>query len=112
MESPFHLARKIPGDTWKTVTDAWNGYHSAPSEKVIDSSPLSSLLLDDFDTRERRKGLFHPATVTTGALMLFLQTSCGRRDAWTIRCITTQTPITRQFFWHAKCFEDVPEVRN
>ena len=28
MESPFHLDRKIPGDTWKTVTDAWNGYHS------------------------------------------------------------------------------------
>ena len=30
MESPFHLVCKIPGDTWKTVTDAWNGYHSVP----------------------------------------------------------------------------------
>ena len=29
-ESPFHLARRIPGNSWKTVTDAWNGYHSAP----------------------------------------------------------------------------------
>ena len=29
-ESPFHLARRIPGDTWKTVTDAWNGFHSVP----------------------------------------------------------------------------------
>lgn len=29
-ESPFHLARRVPGQTWKTVTDAWNGYHSAP----------------------------------------------------------------------------------
>ena len=29
-ESPFHLARRIPGDTWKTVTDSWNGYHSVP----------------------------------------------------------------------------------
>ncbi len=29
-ESPFHLARRIPKDTWKTVTDAWNGYHSIP----------------------------------------------------------------------------------
>ena len=28
--SPFHLARKIPKGTWKTVTDAWNGYHSVP----------------------------------------------------------------------------------
>ena len=30
MESPFHLARRIPKDTWKTVTDARNGYHSVP----------------------------------------------------------------------------------
>ena len=29
-ESPFHLARRIPQGTWKTVTDAWNGYHSVP----------------------------------------------------------------------------------
>jgi len=27
-ESPFHLARRILTGTWKTVTDAWNGYHS------------------------------------------------------------------------------------
>ena len=30
MESPLHLARRIPKDTWKTVTDAWNCYHSVP----------------------------------------------------------------------------------
>ena len=29
-ESPFHLARKVPKETWKTVSDAWNGYHSVP----------------------------------------------------------------------------------
>lgn len=29
-EAPFPLARRIPGKTWKTVTDAWNGYHSVP----------------------------------------------------------------------------------
>ena len=29
-ESPFHLARRVPRDTYKTVTDAWNGYHSVP----------------------------------------------------------------------------------
>ncbi len=29
-ESPFTLARRIPRETWKTVTDAWNGYHSVP----------------------------------------------------------------------------------
>ncbi len=29
-ESPFHLVRRIPKNTWKMVTDAWNGYHSIP----------------------------------------------------------------------------------
>ena len=29
-ESPFLLARRVPGGTWKTVSDAWNGYHSVP----------------------------------------------------------------------------------
>ena len=29
-EAPFQLARRIPGKTWKTVMDAWNGYHSVP----------------------------------------------------------------------------------
>ena len=30
VSSPFHLADRIPQNTKKTVTDAWNGYHSVP----------------------------------------------------------------------------------
>ena len=30
VQSPFHLADRIPQHTKKTVTDAWNGYHSVP----------------------------------------------------------------------------------
>ena len=29
-ETPFKLARRVPSNTWKSVTDAWNGYHSVP----------------------------------------------------------------------------------
>lgn len=29
-ETPFQVARRIPRQTWKSVTDAWNGYHSVP----------------------------------------------------------------------------------
>ena len=29
-ETPFKLVRRVPSNTWKTVTDAWNGYHSVP----------------------------------------------------------------------------------
>ena len=28
--TPFHLARRVPKGSWKTVCDAWNGYHSVP----------------------------------------------------------------------------------
>ncbi len=27
-QSPFHQARAVPGNTKKTIFDAWNGYHS------------------------------------------------------------------------------------
>ena len=30
MSSPFELAKGIPPNTWRTVTDAFNGYHSVP----------------------------------------------------------------------------------
>ena len=30
VKPPFLQARSIPRDTWKSVTDAWNGYHSVP----------------------------------------------------------------------------------
>lgn len=32
-ESPIHLARAVPPNTFKTVMDAWNGYHSIPLHK-------------------------------------------------------------------------------
>jgi len=30
VKPPFEQARTIPPNTWKTVTDAWNGFHSVP----------------------------------------------------------------------------------
>ena len=30
VESPFHMAEKVPQNALKTVTDAWNGFHSIP----------------------------------------------------------------------------------
>ena len=29
-ESPFHTARRVPSESWKTVSDAWQSYHSVP----------------------------------------------------------------------------------
>ena len=33
IESPIVVARRVPANTWKTVTDASNGYHSIPLRK-------------------------------------------------------------------------------
>ena len=33
MKPPFELAKGIPPNTWRTVTDAWNGFHSIPLHK-------------------------------------------------------------------------------
>ena len=30
MRSPFELAKGVPEKTWRTVVDAWNGFHSVP----------------------------------------------------------------------------------
>ena len=32
-QSPFHQATLVPSGTKKTITDAWNGYHSVPIQK-------------------------------------------------------------------------------
>lgn len=36
METHFHLAIRIPKDTLKVVTDAWNGYYSVPLHQSND----------------------------------------------------------------------------
>ena len=30
VKSPFQQAKSVPPGTWKSVTDAWNGFHSVP----------------------------------------------------------------------------------
>lgn len=30
MKALFELAKEIPPNTWRSVTDAWNGFHSVP----------------------------------------------------------------------------------
>ena len=47
-KSPFHMARSIPRNTWKTVQDAWNGYHSVsirPEDRHLTTfmSPMGML---------------------------------------------------------------------
>ena len=33
VESPFHIASEVPPNTYRSTTDAWNGYHSVPIKK-------------------------------------------------------------------------------
>ena len=45
-ESPLHLTRRIPSNAWKTVTDAWNGYHSVLLRKyeIVQLSPGGQII--------------------------------------------------------------------
>ena len=81
-ESPFHLARCIPGDTWKTVTDSWNGYHSVPLR-------VSDRCLTTFITpfgrwryAGNRKVSCHLGTATTVVLTLSSRTSSAKNAVW------------------------------
>lgn len=74
-ESPFHLARRIPQGTYKTVTDAWNGFH-------IMLLPQSDKYLTNFITpfggwsyQHTPQGFLSSGMATTEGSMRFLQTS-------------------------------------
>ena len=41
-ESPFYVARRIPKGSWKTVTDAWNGFHGMLLDE--ESRPLTTFI--------------------------------------------------------------------
>ena len=41
-ESPFCVARRIPKGAWKTVTDAWNGFHGMLLDE--ESCPLTTFI--------------------------------------------------------------------
>ena len=68
-ESPFHLARRVPKYTWKTVTDAWNGYHSVPLREA-DTSPLSSPHMVDGGMQEHLKAFCRQEMATIVDLIL------------------------------------------
>ena len=61
-ESPFHIARRIPGHSWKTVSDAWNGYHSVPLHE--NSRHLTTWRVN-FATQESLRVLVLLVTLTT-----------------------------------------------
>jgi len=68
-DTPFKLARRIPKGTFKTVTDAWNGYHGVPLGES-DKHRLS-LRLAGSDILEPLKALYHLVMVTIDDLQLF-----------------------------------------
>jgi len=67
-ESPFHVVRHIPGETWKTVTDAWNGYHLVPSILIPENSRPSSQWKENFNTLDAHKGHVLRVMPSTGAM--------------------------------------------
>ena len=42
---PFRQARTVPPNTWKTKTDAWNGYHSCPLRE--EDQPFTTFITEE-----------------------------------------------------------------
>ena len=55
-ETPFHLARRISHNLWKTVTDVWNGYHIV--QLWEEDRNLTTFITDDA-TPVHQKGFIH-----------------------------------------------------
>ena len=91
-ESPFHLARRVPTNTWKTVTDAWNGYHSVP---LRESDRHLTTFITPFGRWRYKRApqgfLYHQETATIVASMPYSLKLNERNAVSTTLSITTQT---------------------
>ena len=67
MESPFQLAHRLPKDTRKSVTDAWNGNHSVPLHK---SDQQLNTIIGIGVPHKHLRGSFHQETAITTTSML------------------------------------------
>ena len=90
-ETPIQLASRIPGRTWKTVTDACNGYHSVSLRKS--NSHLTTFIapFGRWRYNEPCKNVCHLAMGTLEALMLFWQSLSKRNVALTRLSCTTRS---------------------
>ena len=79
-ESPFQIARRVPGDTWKTVTDAWNGFHGMVLREEDRHLTTFITPLVGGGINVLHKGLFRLEMDTIGSLMLCWQTFREKKD--------------------------------
>ena len=87
-ELPFHIVRRIPQGTWKTVTDAWNSFHGM----LLDESDrhLTTFITPYGRWRYIRapQGFCSSGDITRG-FMKFLQISHKKKDVLTMFAIMT-----------------------
>ena len=77
-ETLFKLVRRIHSNTWKSVTDAWNGYHSVPLHES-DRHLTTLHYLDAGDIQGHHKVFFLREMATIVASPLFCLILCERR---------------------------------
>ena len=90
-ETPFKLARRVPSNTWKSVTDAWNGYHSVP---LRESDRHLTTFITPFGrwryTRHHKVSFLRKmATIVVSPLFCLIL--CERSDVWLTPYFLTRT---------------------
>ena len=99
-KTPNHLTHQIPGRTWKTATDACNGYHKVPLRKptvilyeiLYESQSSFYCLHRTIQYNEHRKIFCHLAIGTIAASMQSWQNMSERNIA-----LTTLSSMTRSW---------------
>ena len=91
-KSPFALARSVPGDSVKTVFDAWNGYHSVPIREEDRHLTMFTTHGVCSDTNAPHKVICQVVTVTIEDLTISQPTCSAMKESLTTACCMTRSP--------------------
>ena len=89
MEHPFKLARHFPSGTWKTVTDAWNGYHSVPLRESDRHLTTFITSCGHWGYTRYPQSFLYSGDGYNRRSSAILTVSCAKKDALTIQCSMT-----------------------
>lgn len=97
--SPFHLADRVPQGMKKTVTDAWNGYHSVPIREEDRHFTTFITPWGRYRYKVAPQGFMASGDAYNQRFELLYQISTTRLNVWMTH-VCGRTPLKQHFFRH------------